>query len=75
MNVAPDQTIILVRQIFLDHRSLSWIGQKIFRYVQIGWGKKGYGSDDFSSVPGEPNWLEVVIFRHWRGIPTDLLDV
>ena len=29
MNVAPDQTIILGRQIFLDHRSLSSIGQKI----------------------------------------------
>ena len=30
MNVAPDQTIILGLQIFLDHRSLSSIGQKIF---------------------------------------------
>ena len=29
MNVAPDQTIILGLQIFLDHRSLSSIGQKI----------------------------------------------
>ena len=29
MNVAPDQTIILGRQIFLDHQSLSSIGQKI----------------------------------------------
>ena len=29
MNVAPDQTIILGRQIFLDHRSLISIGQKI----------------------------------------------
>ena len=28
MNVAPDQTIILVLQIFLDHRSLSSIDQK-----------------------------------------------
>ena len=28
-NVAPDQTIILGLQIFLDHRSLSSIGQKI----------------------------------------------
>ena len=29
MNAAPDQTIILGLQIFLDHRSLSSIGQKI----------------------------------------------
>ena len=29
MNVAPGQTIILDLQIFLDHRSLSSIGQKI----------------------------------------------
>ena len=29
MNIAPDQTIILGRQIVLDHRSLSSIGQKI----------------------------------------------
>ena len=29
MNVALDQTIILGQQIFLDHRSLSSIGQKI----------------------------------------------
>ena len=29
MNVAPDQTIILGLQIFLDHRSLSSIDQKI----------------------------------------------
>ena len=29
MNVAPDQTIILGLQIFLDHRSLSLIGKKI----------------------------------------------
>ena len=29
MNVAPDQTIILGLQIFLDHRSLSSIGQKV----------------------------------------------
>ena len=29
MNVAPDQTIILGLQIFLDHKSLSSIGQKI----------------------------------------------
>ena len=28
-NVAPDQTIILDRQIFIDHRSLSSIGQNI----------------------------------------------
>ena len=30
MNVALDQTIILGRQIFLDHRSLSSIDQKMF---------------------------------------------
>ena len=29
VNVAPDQAIILGLQIFLDHRSLSSIGQKI----------------------------------------------
>ena len=29
MNIAPDQTIILGIQIFLDHRSLSLIDQKI----------------------------------------------
>ena len=29
MNVAPDQTIIFGLQIFLDHRSLSSIGQTI----------------------------------------------
>ena len=29
MNVAPDQTIVLGLQIFLDHRSLSSINQKV----------------------------------------------
>ena len=29
MNIAPDQTIIFGIQIFLDHRSLSLIDQKI----------------------------------------------
>ena len=29
MNVVPDQTIILGLHIFLDQKSLSWMGQKI----------------------------------------------
>ena len=33
------------------------------------------GSDDFSLLAGDPNWLEVMIFRYWWGIPADLLDV
>ena len=33
MNVAPDQTIIVGLQIFLDHRLLSSIGQKIMMIV------------------------------------------
>ena len=33
MNVAPDQTIIVGLQIFLDHRLLSSIGQKIMMMV------------------------------------------
>ena len=33
MNVAPDQTIMLGQQIFLDHRLLSSIGQKIMMMV------------------------------------------
>ena len=33
------------------------------------------GSDDFSSMTEDPKWLKVMIFRHWRGIPADLLDV
>ena len=38
MNVAPDQTIILGLHIFLDHRSLSSIDQKILMssYVILG---------------------------------------
>ena len=35
MNVAPDQTITLGQQIFLDHRSLSSIDQKIILGPQI----------------------------------------
>ena len=33
MNVAPDQTIILGLQIFLDHRSLSSIDQEILYHL------------------------------------------
>ena len=34
MNLAPDQTIILSLQIFLDHRSLSSIDQKILVLIR-----------------------------------------
>ena len=35
MNAAPDQTIILGLQIFLDHRSLSSIDQKILMTLPL----------------------------------------
>ena len=41
MNVAPDQTIILGLQIFLDHRSLSSIGQKILMTLPPHYGLTG----------------------------------
>ena len=37
MNVAPDQTIILGLQNFLDHRSLSSIDQRILIMGWMGW--------------------------------------
>ena len=66
MNVAPDQTIILGLQIFLDHRSLNSVDQKIlmtppptpphppvsiFRSFEVVWMSSEYYSSSFVLLP------------------------
>ena len=40
-------------------------------FFVIDRGSQLTGNDDFSSLTWDPNWLEVIIFRHWQRIPTD----
>ena len=51
MNVAPDQTIILGRQIILDHRSLSSLDQKILMTPLIDTSPWSYCSRQSSWLP------------------------
>ena len=64
-----------ISKIFCTSMKKSYQGVKVYKEKLSNFKNQLTGRVEFSILTGDPNWLEVLIFRYWRGIPTDLLDV